>query len=113
MNAFVVMRALSKDLSPPFAILTPTHLAELLSKRPDDYKLNLIKYMYTVHLKEFVDRWNMSKGRKIKSASMPSMPNMPFNRAQQYDFESGMLNFGNTEHVHPNPSAFGFGFGGL
>ena len=112
MNAFVVMRALSKDLSPPFAILTPTHLAELLSKRPDDYKLNLIKYMYTVHLKEFVDRWNMSKGRKIKSASMPSMPNMPSNRAQQYDFDQGM-NFGNTEHVHPNPSAFGFGFGGL
>ena len=114
MNAFIVMRALSKDLSPSFAILTPTHLGELLSKQPDAYKLNLIKYMYQIHIKPFVDQWNILKGRKIKSASMPSMPNMPSNRAQQYDFESGMLlNFGNSENVNSNPSAFGFGFGGL
>ena len=113
MNAFIVMRALSKDLSPPFAILTPTQLGELLSKQPDSYKLNLIKYMYQVHIKPSVDKWNMTK-KRIKNPTMPSLPNMPTNRSLQYDFEPGMLlNFGNNEHVHSNPSAFGFGFGGL
>ena len=115
MNAFVVMRALSKDLSQPFTILKPSDINESRAKSEGGYKLDLIQLMYETHIKPYQDKWNAINRPNTKNTGKPNMLKMHGipNQSQNVDFAM----FGNTEHFsaknHSNPSAFGFGFGGL